>query len=287
MGTPADHLDRLEAMAATDEGTNWTVNSQAVVGDQVLFYLSAPLSALVARGTVTSPPKRRNNPRARWYGHYMADIDAITLLPRRIPVRELKAEFPQWRWLLSPIKSSRIPEDIVAPLEALIANVASAANETTIPDIDEDAFAAVEGGTEWSHHLRRERSAKLGRRKRNAVLRETGALACEVCGFDFVEKYGTVGEGFCELHHLLPLANTAQRRKTRLEDLAVVCSNCHRIIHRTKPMLTPQQLRKRVASGARQQFATVLTPGARRIREERDRLESARRDKAVRLVHPK
>lgn len=58
---------------------------------------------------------------------------------------------------------------------------------------------------------------------------------CMACGFDFEKKYGKRGKGFIEVHHLTPVSeldsNTKVDPKT---DLAVVCSNCHRIIHRKK-----------------------------------------------------
>jgi 5-methylcytosine-specific restriction protein A len=66
-----------------------------------------------------------------------------------------------------------------------------------------------------------------------------------ICGFDFAIKYGDLGAGFIEAHHILPLA--AGPATTRLPDLALVCSNCHRMLHRAKPWMTPEQLNKRLA----------------------------------------
>ncbi len=80
-------------------------------------------------------------------------------------------------------------------------------------------------------HRRRERrlrQAKLDEARNHA------ALCCEVpgCGFDFARAYGPLGVGFAEVHHLQPLKDRAEPGETRLEDLAVVCANCHRMIHR-------------------------------------------------------
>ncbi|MNW10501.1 HNH endonuclease [compost metagenome] len=38
-------------------------------------------------------------------------------------------------------------------------------------------------------------------------------------------------EAMFEAHHLVPLAETGER-KTRLADLALLCACCHRLIHR-------------------------------------------------------
>lgn len=80
------------------------------------------------------------------------------------------------------------------------------------------------------------------------VLKATGSLACEVCAFDFVKHYGKLGEGFCEVHHRKLLATTVVERVTNLEDLAVVCSNCHRMLHREGKLISVAKLRLMLSS---------------------------------------
>jgi 5-methylcytosine-specific restriction protein A len=48
-----------------------------------------------------------------------------------------------------------------------------------------------------------------------------------------------------EAHHILPLAQ-AGATTTRLADLALVCSNCHRMLHRAAPWISPAQLQERL-----------------------------------------
>lgn len=95
---------------------------------------------------------------------------------------------------------------------------------------------AEEGAISLEEHLKRERNAALINAKKAAVLRATSKLACEACGFDFAKTYGEVGNGFCEVHHTKPLGLRSGSETTSMQDLAVLCSNCHSIIHRTKPM---------------------------------------------------
>ncbi len=73
-------------------------------------------------------------------------------------------------------------------------------------------------------------------------MRNEGRLACAVCKFDFAERYGAVGEGYIECHHTLPLSELEGERRTRLVDLALVCSNCHRMLHRKRPWLGMDEL---------------------------------------------
>jgi len=83
------------------------------------------------------------------------------------------------------------------------------------------------------YHRRRE--AKARREKIQKALRKDGGkLTCEVenCGFDFAQRYGALGEGYAQVHHLLPLSKSPKGgREIKLTDLAIVCANCHVMIH--------------------------------------------------------
>lgn len=86
----------------------------------------------------------------------------------------------------------------------------------------------AEGRTVTEAHKRRERNPNL-RRKFIAKRRTNGRLACEICGC--FEPNHPLGESMFETHHILPLAAGAERI-TRLSDLALLCANCHRMLHR-------------------------------------------------------
>lgn len=114
-----------------------------------------------------------------------------------------------------------------------------------VPEADEADIEADEGRLLIRLHTVRERDRKLVERKKAGAFAEQGLLACEVCGFDFAATYGTLGERFIEAHHILPLAQAGATR-TRLADLALVCSNCHRMLHRARPWISPAQLKERL-----------------------------------------
>jgi hypothetical protein len=111
----------------------------------------------------------------------------------------------------------------------------------TLSLLDVD-LTGKEGSRVLRNHLQIERDRSLVDAKKAAVLTITGRLACEVCMFDFSEQYGELGKGFCEVHHLQPLASGGARQTT-LNDLAVVCSNCHRMMHRGDQVLSVEELR--------------------------------------------
>jgi 5-methylcytosine-specific restriction enzyme A len=112
-------------------------------------------------------------------------------------------------------------------------------------DVDEDE-TAPEGRILTRIHKCRERNAELVRRKKESVMRKDGCLLCEICSFDFFKQYGTAGEGFIECHHVTPLSRIMPGQKTRLEDLALVCANCHRMLHRGSPWPSLHEVRQRV-----------------------------------------
>ena len=116
------------------------------------------------------------------------------------------------------------------------------ANNIEVPDLDPVDLPAGEGGVALRAHLRRERDPKLRRRKLDDTKRRGLPIVCEVCSFDFSRIYGPHGLDYIECHHRTPLHVTGETR-TRLPDLALLCSNCHRMIHRTKQWLTVEELK--------------------------------------------
>jgi 5-methylcytosine-specific restriction protein A len=92
-------------------------------------------------------------------------------------------------------------------------------------------------------HRRYERNDAIVKTKKRRVLATTGKLACEVCEFDFNASYGERGTGFIEYHHSKPPRELKQGEKTKIADLRLLCSNCHRMIHVRRPWLTVEELK--------------------------------------------
>jgi HNH endonuclease len=93
---------------------------------------------------------------------------------------------------------------------------------------------AVEGYIRILLRKHRQRERNLRTTKIRSTLRANGRLVCEVaaCRFDFERVYGEMGREYAHVHHLRPLAEIEASRKTTLNDLAIVCPNCHAMIHR-------------------------------------------------------
>lgn len=109
----------------------------------------------------------------------------------------------------------------------------------------EQEFEAPEGRLLVSRYFKRERNSKLRRDKIASVQRAGRPIACEVCRFDFGEAYGDRGSGYIEVHHATPL-HVSGPVKTKLNDLVLLCANCHRMIHRGPKWITVGELRSRL-----------------------------------------
>lgn len=120
-------------------------------------------------------------------------------------------------------------------------------DEISFPlDLDILNVEALEGMTTYVSHLRRERNRAVTDAKKEQTIALNGRLVCEACGFDFSAFYGKLGEGYCEVHHKIPLASLDGKRITKLDDLAIVCSNCHRMIHRKALMPSVAELKEQI-----------------------------------------
>ena len=96
--------------------------------------------------------------------------------------------------------------------------------------VQEETAGTTEGKRTVYYTTKYERSSK----NREAAIRIHGTK-CMICGFDFGQKYGELGKGYIEVHHIKPLATLEQEVVINPEtDLICVCANCHRMLNRFK-----------------------------------------------------
>lgn len=134
-------------------------------------------------------------------------------------------------WAAREVTIENIPDTVVQQLQ----------------DKEEDE-AFPEGKEKYRLHHSKERNAKLVALKKKKAMDINPLLPCEICQTSFKEKYGEVGNGFIEAHHITPISDLTEETETRLEDLILVCSNCHKIIHRKRPWLTVEQMKNLLTS---------------------------------------
>lgn len=113
-------------------------------------------------------------------------------------------------------------------------------SEDQIPNRDDLEYE--EGKELLRLHKVRERDPKLIKDAKKRFRKLHGELFCEACGINFEKVYGERGKGFIECHHKKPLSKMKEGETTIVEDIGMLCSNCHRMIHRI-PMISIEELK--------------------------------------------
>jgi predicted HNH restriction endonuclease len=93
-------------------------------------------------------------------------------------------------------------------------------------------------------HSYKERDRKFSQQtKQYYKSKNGGKLICDGCGVDPNTRYGASGERCVEAHHKVPIEELQPDSITTVEEMAILCANCHRIVHSKKPCLTVDELR--------------------------------------------
>lgn len=109
----------------------------------------------------------------------------------------------------------------------------------------QDFVGKVEEGKRiLKQHYVRERNPKIIKEAKKLALARNNELKCEVCGFSFFDHYGGRGKDFIEGHHKKPISERQSGEKTSPGDIALVCSNCHKMIHLKMPWLSIEELKR-------------------------------------------
>jgi 5-methylcytosine-specific restriction endonuclease McrA len=129
-------------------------------------------------------------------------------------------------------------ENILPPLSLFWGLVLSFASRQVIEETSPSD--ELEGEVTMQLHKKYERN-KLNRKACIAIK----GFACAVCGKKMSDIYGSIGEGFIEVHHVTPIASYGQPQHIDpARDLVPVCPSCHAMLHRKNPPYTVEELQK-------------------------------------------
>jgi len=249
------HQRPAEWLRANHRDTWWSsrVPLEWSVGDRLFFWMGAPALSVVGLGSVEelSRTKWRNG---TWKVpvKYLSDvfdhpvgIDQLRAIPSVKGASFLKAGPSGTIFPLSETQGKAL---LSLSLAANPEWRSTWRNSDGLPRIKvsvlpDASITALEGRVGLVPHVRRERNRRLAEAKKRLTLSQLGRLPCEACGFDFARAYGSHGEGFAEVHHKKPLSTSSRGTRRGLRDLAILCSNCHRMIHRVWPTLSVEDLR--------------------------------------------
>jgi hypothetical protein len=247
--------------------THWTCKKTAKPGDLYLFYFGESQAKIAGLAVCSEPPDPAGQKVSRGSNRhkmFFCSFDQLYHLRTPITVDELRSKglVDSW-WRTRPYRGrpKTIPPGVATSLLRMIAIrepktaalLAEYINECGAQSTSERQPAQMDAleGTIYERLARQPlRSKALRDSKIREVLAENGRLVCEVpgCGFDFLETYGELGRGFAHVHHRRSFARRKARR-TKPKDLAIVCANCHAMIHRwgncrgLQDLITPKTVR--------------------------------------------
>lgn len=112
--------------------------------------------------------------------------------------------------------------------------------ETVFPDEVDPCKKYSEGKT---------KQVKVNSYERNQLARqeciEHFGLNCQVCDFNFQEKFGELGQNFIHVHHIIDISTIGKEYSVNPKtDLIPVCPNCHAMLHKQKPAYTISELKR-------------------------------------------
>jgi len=111
-------------------------------------------------------------------------------------------------------------------IDASVDNQTDLVDEFTIPP-----ETSITETRKYAYHRKVERN-----RTATQFAKNFHGNRCQAWNLDFSERYGEIGRGFIEAHHLRPIATLDEGVPVKYDaaaDFAVLCPNCHRMIHRT------------------------------------------------------
>lgn len=209
------------------------------VGSRIyLVKLGKEPRGLAATGTSVSPVLPRTDPGK--FGPNFVKFRVDTMFPRDepLPMAELERAAPVVNW--HPRGGGNVIDDEARlAVDALVRGYSPDAS----PGFDETA-GEVEGHVSevFRNHYLRERGMRDRKLAQHAKL-HGGALPCENCGFDFFQAFGRLGKGYAQVHHKVALSTRERPSVTRLHELAVLCANCHAMVHRDNKCRRVEEVR--------------------------------------------
>ncbi len=175
-------------------------------------------------------------------------------------LEKLDSESQYLRWKVKPIDTIRTTRPIEIPKSIFNSTNYRVTSPTEIDKKTFDAIYALtlranpqddvadetdfpEGKEVERMHKQRERNALVVTVAKRAFKEKHGHLSCQICGFDFEKMYGELGVDFIEAHHTVPISIIRGVHRIKPSDIALVCPNCHRMLHRRRPWLAMADLK--------------------------------------------
>ena len=217
---------------------DWRQTASQKVGDIVYIYLGKPVQALLYL-TIVEQVEIPFEERIADTEYWLNTTELDNSRNRKFMRLRLLESYPEHIFSLHLLKEHGLNAAPQGPVR-IKKELLDFLNVVTVNQ-SEEVFK--EGKSVLREHFTRERNRKLIEVAKESFLKKEGRLFCEACEFDFAKTYGALGEDFIEAHHTIPVSEMDEEHVSRVIDIVLLCSNCHRMIHRKMPWLTVEELR--------------------------------------------
>ncbi|WP_207648088.1 HNH endonuclease [Clostridium beijerinckii] len=179
-------------------------------------------------------------------GHYIFDISSIRIFDSSITAKEYKKidklfkEFGQGSRETELKHLSKVLTLVNSKISDKDENFQFTIEEISNPeDIPEGAKKQIVVNAYERNREAREKCIEHYKRINN------GKIKCEICEFEFSERYGEKFKEKIHIHHITELSEIGDEYIVDpINDLLPVCPNCHMILHSKRPAHTPDEVKK-------------------------------------------
>lgn len=223
------------------------------IGDKAILWRAGKDAGMIAIGEIVEAPAPASSikfPELLGQRFWTSDEMDVNEIKVGIAISEVRLTCGEHSTTREHFKSDSVvskhriitnPTGTVFQVEDTIAHTMFSAwnnSDDSDEDIDEITPSNVtdcEGEYRYVLHKRRERSSALRKAKVKHFLTANDFIHCELCRENLNEKYpSSLSEGYIEVHHIKPISTLAEHTPTHIDDLILLCPNCHRMVHRTK-----------------------------------------------------
>lgn len=225
-------VNNLDSKDDADWFFEWNLPEHTRVGDIGVLFAGGRRRCYLGLEKVTSRwKKHRGGPLdGEWY------VNAVPTVMFRVPVPAAAVE--DALGIPAPTDAARLDDSDGAALVALLKRYQRATD---------GEVEALEGIMTETRRKSRSRSPKLRAEKLRLARGR-----CEGCGTNFGRYRGLDARRVLTVHHRDQISAFDEPRTVRLEDLAVVCANCHMLIHADPQRALPvEELAARLATTRR------------------------------------
>ncbi|GAA3945364.1 HNH endonuclease [Actinoplanes auranticolor] len=243
-----DHEAAVEAASAgQSQLRRWSValrKSGIAIGDRAFLVRQRRQRGIVASGhfshTIYEDKHWDGSGRLTTYADI--EFDQVLALNDRLPVEVLKNKVPAITWDRLQGSGVSVAQPHDQELEELWQAHVGDTPYANPEELPENSYSEGDVARVLVNRYERDRNARA------ACIRHHG-LSCLVCGFNYQKMYGPVGRDFIHVHHVRELSTLGPGYQVNPKrDLVPLCANCHAMVHRQRPALTPSQLKRRLRS---------------------------------------